>query len=89
MTSKSQYTIYFVLLNYLFCSIRLSIFSSRYPILCLFVKLFSYFIAFNCLHLYLDSPILCMPNYDWDPSVHTGVPVETVQSFFFDFFHIE
>ncbi len=30
-------------------------------------KFFSYLIVFNCLHLYLDSPILCMPNSDLDP----------------------
>lgn len=64
---------------YLFCSIELSIFSSRYPILYLFVKLSSYFIAFNCLHLYLDSPIFCMPNSDWDPSLYTDTPVEVTQ----------
>ncbi len=56
--------------------VKLHILQSRHPIVYLFVKFSFYFLLFNCLHLYLDPPILCMPNPDYDPSLHTNVPVE-------------
>jgi len=63
----------------LFILVKLHILESCHPIVSFFVKFSFCFLLFNCLHLYLDSPILCMPNPDYDPSLHTNVPVELTQ----------
>ena len=59
--------------------ISLSLFWSRHPILYFFFKFLFFFISFNSLLLYLDPPLLCMPNSDFDPSTYTDVPVVITQ----------
>jgi len=59
-------------------------FFDRHPLFSLYFKLSFYFIFFNVLHIYLDSPILCMPNPDFDCSSYPGVPVEIGNSSTYD-----
>jgi len=67
------FTITFYLLPFL---VKLHTLQSRHPILYFFANFIFVLLFYNCLHLYLDSPLLCMPNPDYDPSLYANVPVE-------------